>query len=120
MITPLRRFGDKGEKIAEEFLCKKGYRVLARQVGVGRLGEIDLICRQGSTLVFVEVKTRSSDRFGTAEESVGPWKRARLRRAIESWLLSHHLDETPFRADVIAIDLAVGTPVIRHHEGVEL
>ena len=120
MLTPLRRFGDHGEDLAAAYLEKNGYRIMARQVRVGRMGELDLICRQGATIVFVEVKTRSSDAFGTPEDAMGQWKRNRFRRSIESWLLSHHLSEAAFRADVVAVDLSRPSPVIRHHQGIEL
>ena len=120
MLTPLRRFGDKGEGIAADFLKKKGYAILARQVVIGKLGELDLVCRHVRTLVFVEVKTRSDRQYGLPEESIGEWKRARFRRSIEAWLQQHQLTHADIRADVVAIEMGKGEPVIRHLEGVEL
>ena len=82
--------GRAGEKAAAEFLAARGYEV----VGAGfaaRRGEIDLVCRRGSELVIVEVKTRSSDAFGTPAEAVGPGKRRALMaaaaeyRALAGW-----------------------------------
>ncbi|HEY6875105.1 MAG TPA: YraN family protein [Candidatus Dormibacteraeota bacterium] len=82
--------GRAGEKAAAEFLTARGYEV----VGAGfaaRRGEIDLICRRGSELVIVEVKTRSSDAFGTPAEAVGLGKRRALMaaaaeyRALAGW-----------------------------------
>lgn len=72
--------GRAGEKAAAELLRQRGYEV----VGAGftaRRGEIDLICRRGSDLVVVEVKTRTSDAFGTPIEAVGPRKRRALLAA---------------------------------------
>ena len=82
--------GRAGEKAAAEFLRRRGYEV----VGTGfraRRGELDLICRRGSELVVVEVKTRADDSFGTPAEAVGPRKRRALMaaaaeyRALAEW-----------------------------------
>jgi putative endonuclease len=72
--------GRAGEKAAAELLRQRGYEV----VGTGftaRRGEIDLICRRGTDLVVVEVKTRTSDAFGSPIEAVGPRKRRALLAA---------------------------------------
>lgn len=82
--------GKEGEGLAARFLQRQGYRVL----GTGfraRRGEIDLVCRRGDRLVMVEVKTRSSDRFGAPIEAVSPRKRRALLaaaaeyRALAGW-----------------------------------
>ncbi len=82
--------GRSGEKAAADFLKRRGYEV----VGAGfraRRGELDLICRRGADLVIVEVKTRSSDGFGTPIEAVGPRKRRAMMaaaaeyRALAQW-----------------------------------
>jgi putative endonuclease len=75
-----RELGWRGERLAAEYLERRGYRV----VGTGflaRRGEIDLVCRRGDRLVLVEVKTRSSMAFGSPAESVGPGKRRALNAA---------------------------------------
>ena len=72
--------GKRGEKAAADFLSRRGYEV----VGAGfaaRRGEIDLLCRRGDALVVVEVKTRSSEDFGTPLEAVGSRKRRALTAA---------------------------------------
>ena len=114
------RFGDFGENLAAEFLRRKGYRILGRNVRVGRVGELDIIARQGATVVFVEVKARRSDRFGLPEEALTPAKRLHLRRAIAGWLAMRGLSEARFRTDVVAVDASIDPPVIRHHPSVEL
>ena len=68
---PRRQLGDHGEDLAAAALKKQGYKILERNY-VTPLGEIDLIARQGKTVVFVEVKTRKSDRFGSPQEAVTP------------------------------------------------
>jgi putative endonuclease len=72
--------GREGERLAARFLEQRGYQVLGSGFRARR-GEIDLVCRRGDRLVLVEVKTRSSDRFGTPAEAVGPRKRRALQSA---------------------------------------
>jgi putative endonuclease len=85
-----QRLGKAGEKAAADLLRSRGYHV----VGAGflaRRGELDLVCRRGKDLVVVEVKTRTSDTFGTPLEAVGPRKRRSLSaaaaeyRALAEW-----------------------------------
>ena len=82
--------GRKGEQVAAEFLSRLGYRVIGAGF-LARRGEVDLVCRRGERLVLVEVKTRSSDAFGTPAEAVGARKRRALRaaaaeyRALAGW-----------------------------------
>ena len=95
--------GDYGERLAAEFLDEKGYEILARNYRV-RQGEIDLIAREGETVVFVEVKARSGVRFGRPCEAVDERKQQRLRAAAERWL--YEQKETAFcRFDVIEVFL---------------
>jgi putative endonuclease len=79
--------GREGESRAAEFLEARGYRIVARNVRADRV-EIDLVARRGPLLVFIEVKTRRSTRFGSAAESVDPRKQHRLRRGAGAWLAS--------------------------------
>ena len=112
--------GNRGEKLAENFLKKKKYKILGRGVYTGRAGELDIIARQGQTLVFVEVKSRRSDKFGTPEEAVSFHKQENLKRAIDWYRAKHGLLRMDYRLDVIAIDLSGDEPQIRHHEKVIL
>ena len=114
------RTGKRGEGLAETFLRSRGFRIIARNARVGRLGEIDLIAEQRGRIVFVEVKARHGAGYGTPEEALTAAKRLHFRRAVEAWLLSRGLTEAPYRADVIAIDFSGGLPTIRHLEAVEL
>ncbi|HSS94676.1 MAG TPA: YraN family protein [Candidatus Dormibacteraeota bacterium] len=78
--------GRAGEKVAAELLQRRGYEV----IGTGftaRRGEIDLVCRRGRELVIVEVKTRTTDAFGTPAEAVGPRKRRALAAAAAEYRL---------------------------------
>ena len=97
--------GRAGEKAAAELLKRRGYEV----VGAGftaRRGEIDLICRRGSELVIVEVKTRTSEAFGTPAEAVGPRKRRALAAAAAEYRLLAGW-KGPIRYAVVAL---VGKP----------
>jgi len=82
--------GRRGERIAAEFLAGRGFRVIGTGF-LARRGEVDLVCRRGDRLVLVEVKTRTSDAFGTPAEAVGSRKRRALHaaaaeyRALAGW-----------------------------------
>lgn len=120
MKTSKRRFGDEGEAEAAAFLARRGFRVLARNVRVPRVGEIDLIALDGRTLVFVEVKARRSDTFGPPEEAVTPSKLRTLAACAEAWLNAKGWRNRPYRIDVVAVDAAAGRGDIRHLRGVAL
>ncbi len=120
MITPRQQFGNAGEDLAAAFLRSRGYRIVGRQVRVGRLGELDVIAEHRGTLVFVEVKTRRTAVYGAPEEALTFFKRRSLLRAIEAYRSRHGLERLPYRLDVIAIEFAADTPVIRHHQAVAL
>ena len=80
-----RTLGAEGEDLAAQWYEDNGYEVLDRNWR-RREGEIDLIVRRGKTVVFCEVKTRSTDRFGAGTESVLPAKQRRIRRLAARWL----------------------------------
>lgn len=83
------RSGHHGEWAAVALLLSKGYRILGRRV-VTPAGEIDIVARRGSRLVFVEVKRRASRE--AAEASISPRQRQRVRRAADFWLAHHPAD----------------------------
>ena len=93
--------GAAGEQLAADFLQSRGLRLIERNFRV-RGGEIDLICRDGQTTVFVEVRLRSRGDFGGAAASINASKQARLILAARHWLLRH--GETPCRFDCILLD----------------
>ncbi len=96
-----RVLGDRGERAAAAYLRKRGMRIIVRNYkGAG--GEIDLIARDGDTLVFIEVKTRQA---GTPAEAVTPEKQKRITRAALAFLKKHDLLNAgvPSRFDVVAV-----------------
>jgi putative endonuclease len=104
--TPRQRAGDAAEAEACAKLEAAGCRILARNVRF-REGEIDIVADDGGTLVFVEVRMRGSDRFGGADGSVDAFKRRRLVRAAQHFLLQRfgaRAGLPPCRFDVITAD----------------
>jgi putative endonuclease len=80
-----KALGIEGEEQAAGWYEREGYEVLERNWR-RREGEVDLIVRRGATVVFCEVKTRATDRFGTGAEAVLPAKQRRIRRLASRWL----------------------------------
>ncbi len=92
-------FGDAGEKAAARFLKKAGLRILARQEST-RWGEIDLICVDGETVVFVEVKTRKS---GNPAERIDQKKMKNMTKSAMAWLKKHNLLDRHARFDLVTV-----------------
>jgi putative endonuclease len=82
-----------------------------------RAGEIDLVARDGATVVFVEVKERRSESHGTAVEAVTWRKRQRIVRAARVYASVNQLSDAPVRFDVLAIDWTPSGPRVRHDAG---
>ncbi len=112
-----RKKGNDGEDLAAEYLVKKGFEILDRQY-LTRLGEIDLVTREGSEIVFVEVKARFGLEFGHPEESVTPSKLRKIANTAELYIRQKGMIDAPFRIDVIAIRLDLIPPEIVHLENV--
>jgi putative endonuclease len=97
------RRGTRGEKVAARFLRRNGYKILYRNFKDRRGGEIDLVCRNGDTLVFVEVKTRRGDEFGRPIEAVDRQKQLRISKGGLAWLRLLDNPDVVFRFDVVEI-----------------
>jgi len=97
------QLGKSGEITALRYLRRQGYKIIARRCKVGR-GEIDIIAYDKQTLVFIEVKTRRSRRFGTPEESVTFTKQKQIRRLAEKYCAQHDLEDSPCRFDVLTLE----------------
>jgi len=93
--------GRLGEDQAVAYLQKKGYRILDRNWKIGDL-EIDIVAKDAEDVVFVEVKTRSSDAWGKPEDAVDELRKKRLTAAANAYLKYHRIDDR-FRFDIIAI-----------------
>ena len=95
--------GKTGEQLALDYLLEKGYR-LVEQNWRCKLGEIDLVMQDKDTLVFVEVKSRTSDQFGSPEEAITPHKLKRMEKLAQYYLLQKHSSQD-WQIDLAAIML---------------
>jgi len=102
IISARQALGRKGEEVAVDFLKKQGYRIIKRNYRC-RAGEIDIVVKEGSSLVFVEVKSRRSTHFGLPEEAVSYEKRRHLTRVALGYLTHHRIKETKCRFDVVSV-----------------
>jgi putative endonuclease len=108
--------GRRGEDLAASHFRDLGWEVLERNYRT-RLGEIDLICRDRGTLVFVEVKTRASSEIARPDQSVTQRKQAKLRRLVEDYLVQHRQESADVRFDVLGVTLVSGRPEFDHIVG---
>src|SRR5580692_4512188 len=95
--------GRRGERAAEKYLRRNGYRIVARNFRAAG-AEIDLVAMDGDVLVFVEVKTRRSRDAGAPEEAVDERKQKQIRRAAELFATRYREDEIEMRFDIVAVD----------------
>lgn len=99
-----KELGEKGENLAAQFLEGKGYFILEHNFRCP-LGEIDLIAKKDGELIFVEVKTRKSQSFGTPAEAVDRWKEKRLIKCAQFYVNRKKI-EGDFRIDVIGLEFS--------------
>lgn len=102
-----RSFGTQGEDYAVKLLRAKGYKILTRNFR-SKFGEIDIVAQEGDTLVFIEVKTRWSDKFGAPEEAVTSRKLFKIKKTAEYFSLTHPTLPKKLRIDVVAIEIEGG------------
>jgi len=95
--------GQYYERQAESFLKKHGLKPISRNYWC-KLGEIDLIMQDQQTLVFIEVKYRSSQQYGGALYALTSTKKSKLKKAIQYYIQDHQLQNNPLRVDFIAIN----------------
>ncbi len=104
-MSQSREIARTGETLAAQYLEKRGYQLLEQNYR-SRFGEIDLIAKQGKRIVFVEVKTRRTLRFGVPQAAVTPAKQKQISKLALSYLQTHNLLDAPCRFDVVAIFLS--------------
>lgn len=109
--------GSQGEEIAEKYLKQKGYVILERNFRC-RCGEIDIIAENRSGLVFVEVKTRRSQKYGLPCESVNAAKQRHIKRTAACYIAAKHIEHRDVRLDVIEILTMEGQTYIHHIENI--
>lgn len=111
-----QHYGRAAEEAAARHLIQHGWRLLGRNVRVGR-GELDIVARRGPVLAFVEVKARRTHTCGAPEDAVGAAKRRQVARLAELWLAARPwalkgVDEVRF--DIVAVDSTAFPSTIRH------
>jgi putative endonuclease len=107
-ITPDRiALGKSGETYACRELERRGYAILERRFRT-RCGEIDVVARDGETLVFVEVKARRGHRYGTPLEAVTPFKQRRILRMAAEYVLLKGVCNASCRFDVVSVQFGSG------------
>ncbi|MCU7494643.1 MAG: YraN family protein [Ignavibacteria bacterium] len=116
MSLESNKAGREGEEMAARLLESKGFRIVERNYHFGK-GEIDIIAKDGETLVFVEVKYRQNLEYGEPEYSITPAKIKQVRKLAECYLFERKIDESACRFDVVAIlEERPGEPVINYYE----
>lgn len=116
MASPINRHlqtGQNGELIARQHLLQQGYSLLATNYRYKR-AEIDIIAKKDNVLVFVEVKTRTTDNFGYPEEAVNAKKEKMLLDAAEAYIVATGWEQD-IRFDIISVTLTT-PPTIVHFE----
>ena len=111
-----QQFGRAAEEVAARYLQRRGWRVLGRNVRVGR-GELDIVARRGDVLAFIEVKARRSDVCGSPEDAVTARKRRQVARLAELWLAARPwaLERiADVRFDIVAVDATTVPASVRH------
>lgn len=108
--------GRIGEKLVLKFLLQQGFELICQNYTI-RGGEIDLIMKKDSLLLFIEVKTRQSTKFGLPEESVTYLKKRNLLRAIYTYL-SEKKWNMVWRCDVVAIEFSPSFSVLRYFKNI--
>ncbi len=104
--------GDRGEMIAWNYLIQRGYRLLEKNYRC-RIGEVDVIAKKGKRIAFIEVKTRSSDRYGTPSEAVHAQKQKKMARLAEWYLKEKKIIQAPVSFDVVEVKWDLKSPQIR-------
>lgn len=102
-LTERQRTGLWGEQQAKKHLAARGFTIIGERVRIGRRDEIDLVARDGQTLVFVEVKCRASEHYGRPMAAVDRAKRQRLARASMRYLKRLKTQPASFRFDVVEV-----------------
>ena len=111
--------GKLGEELAKKYYQNSGYKIIETNTHK-RFGEIDIVAQSNGQTIFCEVKTRSSDRFGSAVESLTRIKKKRILRMVRYYCLKNKISDENIRADFIAIQLSSNTAELKHFKSIEL
>jgi putative endonuclease len=111
MLNRRQQFGEAGEALAARLLREHGYKIIATNYRT-RLGEIDIIARDGDTIVFVEVKARQGGQFGAPKQAVTPRKQRKISMVALYYLKTTGQSQSKARFDVVSIRSAPARPQV--------
>lgn len=116
-----KALGALGEEIAASHLIKKGYQITDRNFR-SRYGEIDIVCRDKKTYIFIEVKSRIGDQKGKPYEAVNYHKLKHIKRAINYYLIYKGINNLPLRFDIVSVEFGLDRSLkkIDHFTNVDL
>jgi putative endonuclease len=112
MTRARKRLGDWGEDLAARYLQERGHVIRARNYRYSNVGEVDLVAERDGQLVFVEVRTRRGNAYGTPEESITPAKQARLAQVAQAYVQEHSWTGD-WQIDVVAVELTRSGRLLR-------
>jgi putative endonuclease len=116
VVSSRDELGRRGEDEAAKYLRGLGYRIVGLRERVLR-GDIDIVALDGRTVVFVEVRTRSTSAHGHPAETVGFVKQRRLATLVNAYIRRHRLEDQSVRIDVVAVTFdPAGRPVVEHYQ----
>jgi len=115
LLNPTAALGKRGEDLAHRYLQRAGFKVVARNYKPGQDSEVDIVARLGELLVFVEVKTRTSDLHSAPERNIDQEKERRIMRAARSFATRAGIDWDKVRFDIVSIVMN-DPPTIAHYE----
>ncbi len=110
-----KQVGNRGESLAEDYIKRKGYKIIHRNYRC-KLGEIDIIAKDGDTIVFIEVRTKQNENFGSPQDSVTSTKISKISKTALNFIQEKNLSGYSYRFDFIAITFSQGKPNIEHIE----
>ena len=114
-LNPTVALGKRGEDLAHRYLQRAGFKVVARNYKPGEDSEIDIVARLGELVVFVEVKTRTSDEHSAPERAVGMEKEKHIRRAARAFTARAGIEWSLVRFDIVSV-VMTQPPTISHHQ----
>ncbi|MFH1662298.1 MAG: YraN family protein [Candidatus Falkowbacteria bacterium] len=114
-----QKVGQFGEEVAKNYLIRKGYKIVDCNVKTS-YQEIDIIAKKDGGIIFVEVKTRTSDIYGEAEDAIDNRKINNLKMAVQGYLFGNKIFIDDVRVDLVAVDIdkVKKTAKIKHYEGI--
>ena len=113
MMMNKRKFGTIGEKIAQKYLENNGYEIIEKNYYT-KMGEIDIIAKKDNYIIFVEVKTRTSEKYGKPSEAVNKIKKLHMKRSAGIFLKENNFSKYVIRFDVIEVYMINGKCEINH------